>query len=144
MLIGEYRHTIDDKRRVALPAKFRRALGKKLVITRGLDSCLFIFSEKQWETIVEKMQHLSMGQQHARAFGRYFFSGASELEVDSIGRVLIPAELAEHAHVSEKAVLIGVHDRCEVWSEAAWDAYRTTVEHEADSVAEQLGEVGVL
>jgi MraZ protein len=144
MLIGEYRHTIDDKRRVALPVKFRRALGKKLVITRGLDSCLFIFSEKQWETIVEKMQHLSMGQQHARAFGRYFFSGASELEIDGIGRVLIPAELAEHAHISGKAVLIGVHDRCEVWSEEAWDTYKTTVEHEADGVAEQLGAVGVL
>jgi MraZ protein len=144
MLIGEYRHTIDDKRRVALPVKFRRALGKKLVITRGLDSCLFIFSEKQWAGIVEKMQHLSMGQQHARAFGRYLFSGASEIEVDSLGRVLVPAELAEHAQLSGKAVLLGVHDRCEVWSEQAWDTYKKTVESEADDVAEKLGDIGVL
>jgi MraZ protein len=144
MLIGEYRHTIDDKRRVALPVKFRRALGKKLVITRGLDSCLFIFSETQWAGIVEKMQHLSMGQQHARAFGRYLFSGASEIEVDSLGRVLVPAELAEHAQLSGKAVLLGVHDRCEVWGEKAWDTYKGTVEKQADEVAEKLGEVGVL
>jgi mraZ protein len=144
MLIGEYRHTIDDKRRVALPVKFRRALGKKLVITRGLDSCLFVFSEKQWGEIVAKMQQLSMGEQHARAFGRYLFSGASEAEVDSLGRVLVPAELADHAQLSGKAVLIGVHDRCEMWSESAWDAYKQVVEQEADDVADKLGTLGVL
>jgi MraZ protein len=144
MLIGEYRHTIDDKRRVALPAKFRRVLGKKLVMTRGLDSCLFIFSETQWGEIVEKLQHLSMGQQHARAFGRYLFSGASEVEIDQLGRVLVPAELADHAKLSGRAVLIGVNDRCEVWGEKAWDAYKDVVEKEADEVAEKLGDIGVL
>jgi len=144
MLIGEYRHTIDEKRRVALPVKFRRVLGKTLVITRGLDSCLFIFSVKQWGEIVKKMEHLSMGQQHARAFGRYLFSGASEVEVDRLGRVLVPADLAEHAKLSGKAVLIGVNDRCEVWSEGAWDTYRSVVEKEADDVAEKLGDIGVI
>jgi MraZ protein len=144
MLIGEYRHTIDDKRRVALPAKFRRVLGKKLVITRGLDSCLFVFSETQWQKIVAKLDHLSVGQADSRAFGRYLFAGAAEIEVDQLGRILIPPELALHAHLESRTVLIGVNDRCEMWSESAWDTYRLSVEKEADRVAEKLGEIGVL
>ncbi len=144
MLIGEYRHTIDDKRRVALPAKFRRALGKKLVITRGLDSCLFVFSEGQWQGIVEKLQGLSVGQADARAFGRYLFAGAAEIEVDQLGRILVPAELALHAQLTSRTVLIGVNDRCEMWNEDAWDAYRVSVEKEVGTVAEKLGAVGVL
>jgi MraZ protein len=144
MLIGEYRHTIDDKRRVALPIKFRRSLGKKLILTKGLDSCLFLFSLKQWEGIIEKLHHLSMGQENARSFGRYFFSGAREIEVDQIGRILLPPELAHYAQLSQKAVLIGVNDRCEVWSEEVWNAYSTAVEKEADTLAQKLGDIGVL
>jgi MraZ protein len=144
MLIGEYRHTIDDKRRVALPAKFRRALGKKLVMTRGLDSCLFLFSETQWSGIVEKLQGLSVGQADARAFGRYLFAGAEEVEPDGLGRILIPVELARHARLSGGTVLIGVNDRCELWNEEAWDDYRVSVEKEVGTVAEKLGAVGVL
>jgi MraZ protein len=144
MLIGEYRHTIDEKRRVALPAKFRRVLGKTLVITRGLDSCLFVFSETQWAKIVEKLDHLSVGQADSRAFGRYLFAGAAEIEVDQLGRILIPPELAQHAHLESRTVMIGVNDRCEVWNEGAWDAYRLSVEREADRVAEKLGEIGIL
>lgn len=144
MLIGEYRHTIDDKRRVALPAKFRRTLGKTLIITRGLDSCLFVFSQAQWRLIVEKLNRLSVGQADSRAFGRYLFAGAAEIEVDTLGRILVPAELAEHAKLTTRTVLIGVNDRCEVWDEALWDTYRASVEKEADRVAEKLGEIGVL
>jgi len=144
MLIGEYRHTIDDKRRVALPAKFRRALGKKIVITRGLDSCLFVFSTKEWGSIVEKLNRLSMGSADSRAFARYLFAGAAEVDMDQLGRVLIPSELAEHASLTNKAVLIGVNDRCEVWNEATWDTYRSSVEKEADQVAEKLSGIGVL
>lgn len=144
MLIGEYRHTIDEKRRVALPAKFRRALGKTLVITRGLDSCLFVFSMAQWRKIVEKLDHLSVGQADSRAFGRYLFAGAAEIEVDQLGRILIPPELAAHAHLETRTVMIGVNDRCEVWNETVWDTYRLAVEKEADRVAEKLGEIGVL
>jgi len=143
MLIGEYRHTIDDKRRVALPAKFRRALGKTLVITRGLDSCLFVFSDTQWQRIVEKLDRLSMGRSDSRAFGRYLFASAAEIEVDRLGRILIPAELAAHANLNGTAVLIGVNDRCEVWNEAAWNTYRESVEQQAGTVAEKLGDVGV-
>ena len=138
MLIGEYRHTIDSKRRIALPAKFRRDLGRKVVITRGLDACLFVFSGTQWRSIVEKLNRLSVGQANSRAFGRYLFAGAAEVEVDQLGRILVPSELAAHARLTSQTVLIGVHDRCEIWNEKTWDAYRKTVEKEADQVAEKL------
>ncbi len=144
MLIGEYKHTLDEKRRIALPAKFRRALGKKVIITRGLDSCLFVFSKAEWQSIVEKLNQLSMGQADSRAFARYFFAGASELEVDQIGRILVPSELTAHAKLAKKAILIGVNDRCEIWNEAKWLKYKTSVEKEADTVAETLGNIGVL
>jgi MraZ protein len=144
MLIGEYKHTLDEKRRIALPAKFRRALGKKVVITRGLDSCLFVFSKTEWRSIVEKLNQLSMGQADSRAFARYFFAGAAELEVDQLGRILVPSELVSHAKLTNKAVLIGVNDRCEIWNEKKWNKYRLSVEKEADNVAEALGEIGVL
>jgi MraZ protein len=144
MLIGEYRHTLDGKRRIALPAKFRQALGRKVVITRGLDACLFVFSTTQWRSIVEKLNRLSMGQADSRAFGRYLFAGAAEVEVDALGRILVPSELAAHAKLASRTVLIGVNDRCEIWDETAWDAYRVSVEKEADRVAEKLGDIGVL
>lgn len=144
MLIGEYTHTLDEKRRLALPAKFRRSLGKKIIITRGLDSCLFIFSQGEWRSIVEKLNQLSMGQADSRAFARYFFAGAAELDVDQIGRVLVPSELADHAGLKDKVILIGVNDRCEIWSEKKWKTYRASVEKEADRVAEALGEIGVI
>lgn len=144
MLIGEYRHILDEKRRIALPAKFRRALGKKVIITRGLDSCLFVFSQTEWRSKVEKLNQLSMGQADSRAFARYFFAGASEIDVDQLGRILVPSELTTHAALTTKAVLIGVNDRCEIWSEATWDTYRASVEKEADRVAETLGQIGVL
>ena len=104
MLIGEYKHTLDGKRRVALPAKFRQTLGKKVIITRGLDSCLFIFNQTEWRSIVEKLNQLSMGKADSRAFARYFFAGAAELDVDQLGRVLVPAELALHAKLKTKVV----------------------------------------
>lgn len=144
MLIGEYKHTLDEKRRLALPAKFRKVLGKKVIITRGLDSCLFVFSQTQWHSIVEKLNRLSMGQSDSRAFARYFFAGASEMDVDQLGRILVPSELVSHAELTNKVYLIGVHDRCEIWSEVEWDKYRSSVEKEADRVAQALGEIGVI
>ncbi len=144
MLIGEYRHVLDDKRRIALPAKFRAALGRYLVMTHGLDGCLFVFSRDEWRRVVEKLEQLSMGQSDSRAFGRFLFSGAADLEVDALGRVLIPEYLAAHAHLVNRAVLIGVNDRVELWNEEAWDAYRNEVASRADAVAEKLGQIGVL
>ncbi len=144
MLIGEYRHVLDDKRRIALPVKFRKALGRNLVMTHGLDGCLFVFSRDEWRRVVGKLEQLSMGQADSRAFGRFLFSGAADLEVDALGRVLIPEYLASHAHLTSRAVLIGVNDRVELWNEDAWDTYHNAVANRADAVAEKLGEVGVL
>lgn len=143
MLIGEYNHTLDDKRRVSLPAKFRKALGKQVVVTHGLDSCLFIFSSRQWETILEKLSTLSMGQADSRAFNRFLLSGAVDLEVDSLGRILIPDYLAKFADLQGKAILIGVSDRVEMWNESNWAAYKERIEKEADVMAEKLGDLGV-
>ena len=147
MLIGEYIHTIDDKRRMSLPAKFRKALGKKVVVTHGLDSCLFVFSLSEWEKILEKLGDLSMGQSDSRAFSRFLLSGAQDMSVDSLGRILIPEYLSDFAGLTSKggkAVLIGVHDRIEVWNEKNWTAYKKRLSKDADGMAEKLGALGVI
>ena len=144
MLIGEYIHTIDDKNRVSLPAKFRKEMGKKVVITPGLDKCLFLFTVKEWEKIAEKLSSSSMLQSDMRGFNRFMFGGASVLDVDSIGRILIPDFLSSRAGLKEKTVIIGVQNRAEIWNEKDWSEYKKVVEKEADTLAEKLGQVGVL
>ncbi len=144
MLIGEYKHTIDEKNRVSLPAKFRKELGKKIVLTRGLDNCLFIYTEKEWGKIAEKIAALSMGQADTRGFNRFMLAGAIETEVDSIGRILLPDFLKIFAHVSEKVVITGVHNRVEVWDEKIWGEYKEKIEKQADTLAERLGDIGMI
>ncbi|MDO8564719.1 MAG: division/cell wall cluster transcriptional repressor MraZ [bacterium] len=144
MLIGEYTHTIDDKNRLSLPSKFRNEMGKKVVITPGLDGCLFVFTLKQWERISGKLGESSLLQGDTRSFNRYMLGGASEAEIDSIGRVLIPDFLRERAKLTEKVVVIGVQSRVEIWSEKVWQQYKGRVEKEAGALAEKLGQVGVL
>ena len=146
MLIGEYRHTIDDKNRLSLPAKFRQEMGKKVVVTPGLDSCLFIFTIHQWEKISE---HLSVSensilQADNRKFNRYLLGGAVELEVDAVGRMLVPEHLRERAGLASKVVFIGVRDRVEIWDEATWQTYSAEIARNADALAEKLGGVGIL
>src|SRR6185295_3967943 len=120
MLIGEYTHTIDDKNRVSLPSKFRAEMGKKVIITPGLDACLFIFAPKEWKKFSEKLAETSLGQADTRSFNRYMLGGAVETEVDSIGRILVPEFLKERIGLKGKAVMIGVQNRVEIWSEKAW------------------------
>lgn len=144
MLIGEYVHTIDDKNRLSLPARFRAEMGKKVVVTPGLDGCLFVFTLEQWENISGKLGESSMLQGDTRSFNRYMFGGASEAEIDSIGRVLIPDFLREQANLKEKVAVIGVQTRVEIWNEKDWKEYKKGVEKHADSLAEKLGNVGVL
>lgn len=144
MLIGEYTHTIDDKNRLSLPAKFRAEMGKKVVVTPGLDGCLFVFTLKQWEKISGKLGESSLLQGDTRSFNRYMLGGASEAEVDSIGRVLIPDFLRERANLKEKVAVVGVQSRVELWNEKQWKEYKSTVEKQADALAEKLGGVGVL
>ncbi|KKU70736.1 MAG: Protein MraZ [Parcubacteria group bacterium GW2011_GWA2_47_21] len=144
MLIGEYIHTIDDKNRLSLPAKFRAEMGKKVVITPGLDGCLFVFTLEQWQEISAKLAESSMLQSDSRSFSRFIFGGAVEAEIDSIGRILIPEFLAERAKLSGRVAIVGVQGRAEIWDEKAWRSYKEEVEHKADALAEKLGQVGVL
>ncbi len=127
-----------------MPSKWRKELGKKLVVTRGLDNCLFVYPLKEWEKITEKVAELPLGQADTRSFNRFFLSGAVEVEVDSVGRILVPDFLKEFAKLDSKVVLAGIHDRVEIWGEKAWDAYKRRIENQADQLAEKLGEIGIL
>ncbi|KKQ77812.1 MAG: cell division/cell wall cluster transcriptional repressor MraZ [Candidatus Zambryskibacteria bacterium RIFCSPLOWO2_01_FULL_39_39] len=145
MLIGEYTHTIDDKNRVSLPSKFRSLMGKKIVITPGLDQCLFAFTVKEWEKIAGKLsENSSILSSDMRSFGRYMFGGASEVEVDNIGRILVPDFLRERANLKTKVVLIGVQNRLEIWNEKSWTDYKRQVEKSADGLAEKLSGLGIM
>ena len=144
MLIGEYTHTIDGKNRLSLPAKFRQEMGKKVVVTPGLDGCLFVFTLKQWGKISGKLGESSILQADTRSFNRYMLGGATEAEVDSIGRVLIPDFLRDRAGLKDRVVLIGVQSRVEIWNEKSWRSYKSGVENQANTLAEKLGQVGVL
>lgn len=144
MLIGEYKHTLDPKKRLSLPSKWREELGKTLIVTRGLDNCLFVYPQRQWERISEKIAQLPLGQADTRGFNRFFLSGAVEVEVDSVGRILVPDFLKEFAHLDSKVVLAGIHDRVEIWDEKQWTEYKAQIERQADALAEKLGSIGVL
>lgn len=143
MLIGEYTHTIDDKNRISLPSKFRKEMGKKVVLTHGLDNCLFLYSISEWQKISEKLSNLPMGQADTRGFNRFMLAGAIEVEIDTIGRILIPDFLKDFATLKSKAVFAGVHNRVELWDEVKWGAYKKRIEGQADKMAEKLGEIGV-
>jgi len=144
MLLGEYIHILDTKKRISLPARLRNEVGKKVVITRGLDNCLFVFSVRNWEKISEKLQGLSMGQADQRGFNRFLLSGAVEVDVDSVGRILIPDFLKDFAGLKSKVVLAGAGERIEVWNEISWKSYKKKIEKDADKMAEKLGEIGVI
>lgn len=144
MLIGEYSHNLDPKKRLSLPAKWRKELGETVVVTRGLDNCLFVYPLNEWQTVTEKIGRLPFGQADTRGFNRFFLSGAVETDVDSVGRILIPDFLKEFAGLSTKVVLAGIHDRVEIWDENRWKEYKAKIEKQAEALAEKLGEVGVL
>ncbi len=145
MLIGEYIHTIDEKNRVSMPAKFRAELGKKIIITPGLGQCLFIFTTKEWEKVSKKLSDsdadLSFLKADQRNFNRYMFGRAAEVEIDSIGRILVPDFLKERINLKNSAAIIGVRDRVEIWNEEAWSEQKDKVEKEAEQLAEKLGSV---
>ncbi len=144
MLIGEYIHTIDDKKRLSLPAKFRKELGKKIVITTGLDKCLFVYTEARWRKMAEQLSGLSMGQADTRSFNRFLLGGAVEAEVDALGRILIPDFQKEFADLKTRVVIVGVHNRLEIWNDKTWSEYKSRMEKQADVVAEKLGELGAI
>ena len=143
MLIGEYKHTIDDKKRLAIPAKWRKEIGRKVVVTHGLDNCLSVYPLKVWSAVSEKLASLSMGQADTRSFNRFMLAGAVETEVDAMGRILIPDFLKTYAKLGTKVVLAGIHNRLEIWDEDKWQSYKGEVEKRADALAQKLGEIGV-
>jgi MraZ protein len=143
MFIGEYKHSIDDKGRVAVPAKFRTDLSQAAVITRGLDHCLYVFTAAAWTEIAGKIKALPMTNPNARAFQRLMLAGAAEVELDTQGRALIPDYLREYAKLGKQTVIAGVYDRVEIWDEAAWNQYKQKTEAESDEIAQRLGELGI-
>lgn len=144
MLIGEYLHTLDSKKRLSLPAKFRKEVGKKVVITRGLDSCLFMFPIAAWDNIVQKLATLPVGQADTRGMSRFILAGAVETEVDGAGRILVPDFLKDFADLRSRVVLAGVADRVEIWNEKTWEEYKRRIEKGADQMAQTLGDLGIL
>lgn len=144
MLIGEHTHTLDTKKRLSLPAKFRKELGKKVILTRGLDTCVFVYSQKEWKEFSEKLGDLSMGQADTRAFNRFILGGAVETEIDSAGRILVPDFLKDFAKLDTKVVVAGIANRVELWDEKTWKSYQQRVEKEADALAEKLGDIGMI
>ena len=143
MLLGEYKHNLDIKGRVAIPAKFREELKSGAIITRGLDNCLFIFTNKEWEVLAQKLVALPLAQANSRAFVRLMLSGAMDVEVDSQGRVLIPDYLRKYAGISKSVVIAGLYNRIEVWDADTWEKYKAKTESSSDEIAEKLGELGI-
>lgn len=138
MFIGEYRHTFDTKNRISLPAKFRKELGGSVIVTRGLDKCLFIYPKGAWKKQATQIATHSTGGAAGRGLARLMLAGASEADVDSAGRILVPDYLKSFAGLSIKSVIAGVSDRVEVWDETAWEGYTKAIERDADQFAETL------
>lgn len=137
MFIGEYTHTVDDKKRISLPSAFRKKIGKKIIITRGLDSCLFLYTEDEWKKIAEELGS-GWTKSDQRGIHRFIYGGAQEISVDSIGRILIPEHLKKFAEIKTKVVFAGVHKRVEIWDERKWQEYKKGMEKRAEELSEKL------
>ena len=144
MFIGEYAHTIDPKKRLSIPSKLRKEIGDVAVLTRGLDACLFMFTTVQWAALAEKIGAMSFAQQDSRGFTRLLLSGAVEVEIDSLGRILIPDFLRDYAKLEKDAVIAGVYNRLEIWDAARWTEYKSRIEQQSDQIAQKLGELGII
>ncbi|MEK7506654.1 MAG: division/cell wall cluster transcriptional repressor MraZ [Patescibacteria group bacterium] len=144
MLIGEHKHSIDPKKRLSIPARFRKEIGDRAVLTRGLDGCLFLFPLKEWGELADKLGKLPIGQQDTRAFVRLILAGASEVETDQLGRILVPDFLRDYAGLKKSVIIAGLFNRLEIWDDEKWTAYKTNLEKNSDRIAEKLGELGVI
>lgn len=143
MFIGEYNHSLDDKGRLIMPSKFRESLGYEFVMTKGLDNCLFVYPKEEWKVLEEKLKTLPLTNKDARAFIRFFFSGATECNLDKQGRVLIPPNLRAHSKLQKEAVVIGVSTRLEIWSNDEWIEYNEDDSLSYESIAEKMAELGI-
>jgi MraZ protein len=143
MFIGEYSLSMDNKGRMAVPAKFRSILGTGAVLTRGLDKSLFLYPKQQWDEIAKKLASLPISQSNSRAFARLMLAGAWDIEIDKQGRMMVPEYLRKFAGITKKVVVAGLYDRLEIWNEDAWTEYKANTERESTNIAEALGELGV-
>lgn len=139
--MGEYHHNIDDKKRMIIPSKYREDLGDKVIVTRGLEGCLFVYSETEWNQIVSKLKTLPFTKKDARSFVRFFLSGATVCEFDKQGRIKISIPLTEYAQLTKECVVIGVNDRLEIWSESVWNNFMKENEQSLSDTAENLFDV---
>lgn len=142
MLMGEYHHNIDEKNRLVIPSKFRYEVGEKVVCTRGLDKCLFVYSMNEWNKLIDKLKTLPFTHKNARNFVRFFLSGAIEGEFDKSGRICLTSPLIEYADITKECVIIGANDRIEIWSKDSWDNFLTVNESEFANIAEDLFDIG--
>lgn len=143
MLIGQYEHTIDNKKRLALPAKFRGELGDKVVITKGVESCLVVYTEKEWEIMSGKLGNLPMSSAESRSFSRIMLAGAMEVLLDKLGRILVPDYLKDYAELKKDVIICGLSNRLEVWDSEKWDAYRKNAEKGVEEIVSKLGNFGI-
>ena len=141
LLIGEYEHSLDTKGRLIMPAKLRQDIGEKFIITKGLDGCLFVFSQNEWLNFETKLKAPPLSDKNARNFVRFFLSGATECEIDKQGRFLIPANLREAAKLDKDAVIVGVGTRLEIWDKETWQKCDENIS--ADEIAENMTMLGI-
>lgn len=143
MLIGEYEHSLDTKGRLIMPSKIREDIGEKFIVTKGLDGCLFGFSQKEWTNFEEKLKTLPLTNKNARDFVRFFLSGATECDIDKQGRFLIASNLREYAQMEKEVVIIGVGTRIEIWNKQKWKEYNSEKNISADEIAENMTMLGI-
>lgn len=143
MLIGEYEHSLDAKGRLIMPAKLREDIGEKFIITKGLDGCLFGFSQSEWTNFEEKLKTLPLTNKNARDFVRFFLSGATECEIDKQGRFLIAGNLRQYANLEKEVAIIGVGTRIEIWNKEKWKQYNSDENISADAIAENMTMLGI-
>lgn len=143
MFIGEYRHSIDDKGRLAIPVKFRQLLKEGAVVTKGLDNCLFLYTKEEWKKLALKLSSLPISQAKARAFARLMLAGAMDIDIDKQGRAMIPDYLRKFSRIGKKVVVAGLYNRLELWEEREWEKYKKGTESKSGDIAEALGELRV-
>ncbi|MDP3901493.1 MAG: division/cell wall cluster transcriptional repressor MraZ [bacterium] len=142
MFIGEYQHNLDEKGRLAVPAKFRQQM-RGAIITRGLDKCLWVFNKSEWELLAQKLIALPLAQANSRAFVRLMLAGAMEAPLDVQGRILVPDYLRRYSGLKKSAIVAGLYNRIEIWDENKWQNYKSKTEASSDDIAEKLSELGI-
>jgi MraZ protein len=143
MLIGQYEHTIDAKKRLALPVKFRGELGDKVIVTKGVENCLVVYTEKEFMVMSEKLSNLTISQPEARSFTRTMLASAMEITLDKLGRILVPDYLKKYAGLNKNVVICGLSNRLEIWDSENWDAWTKEAEKGVSEIVSKLGGLGI-